>query len=109
MDYGRFRYEQTKKQQEAKKRQSTFQVKEIKLRPKTSEHDLKVKLTYIIRFLEKKDKVRVSVVFRGREIALADRGRELLEQIAEETSGISAVEQLPKFEGRIMMMVLTPK
>ncbi len=109
MDYGRFRYEQTKKLQEAKKKQSTFQIKEIKMRPKTGEHDLKVKLNHIIRFLEKKDKVKVTVIFRGREITLADRGRELLEKIAEETSEISAVEQLPKFEGRIMMMVLAPK
>ena len=109
MDYGRFRYEQTKKLQEAKKKQSTFQIKEIKMRPKTGEHDLKVKLNHIIRFLEKKDKVKVSVIFRGREITLADRGRELLEKIVEETSEISAVEQLPKFEGRIMMMVLAPK
>ena len=109
MDYGRFRYEQTKKLQEAKKKQSTFQIKEIKMRPKTGEHDLKVKLNHIIRFLEKKDKVKVSVIFRGREITLADRGRELLEKIAEETSEISTVEQLPKFEGRAMMMVLAPK
>ena len=109
MDYGRFRYEQTKKLQEAKKKQSTFQIKEIKMRPKTSEHDLKIKLNHIIRFLEKKDKVKVSVIFRGREITLADRGRELLGKIVEETSEISAVEQLPKFEGRIMMMVLAPK
>ena len=109
MDYGRFRYEQTKKLQEAKKKQSTFQIKEIKMRPKTGEHDLAVKLNHIIRFLEKKDKVKVSVIFRGREITLADRGRELLKKIEEETSEISAVEQLPKFEGRIMMMVLAPK
>ena len=79
------------------------------MRPKTGEHDLAVKLNHIIRFLEKKDKVKVSVIFRGREITLADRGRELLKKIEEETSEISAVEQLPKFEGRIMMMVLAPK
>ena len=109
MDYGRFKYEQTKKQQEAKKKQTTFQVKEIKLRPKTGEHDLMVKIGHIKKFLGKKDKVKVTVVFRGREIALSDRGRELLKFITEETAEISALEQTPKFEGRTMIMVLTPK
>ena len=109
MDYGRFKYEQTKKQQEAKKKQTTFQVKEIKLRPKTGEHDLMVKIGHIKKFLGKKDKVKVSVIFRGREIALADRGRQLLEFVVEETAELSALEQIPKFEGRTMTMVLTPK
>ena len=109
MDYGRFKYEQTKKQQEAKKKQSTFQIKEIKIRPRTSDHDLQVKLGHIKRFLEKKDKVKVSVIFRGREIAFSERGKELLEKITIETADISIVEQFPKFEGRIMMMVLAPK
>jgi translation initiation factor IF-3 len=109
MDYGRYKYEQTKKQQEAKKKQTTFQVKEIKLRPKTGEHDLMVKIGHIKKFLGKKDKVKVTVIFRGREIALADRGRELLNFIVEETAEISAMEQTPKFEGRTMTMVLSPK
>ena len=109
MDYGRFKYEQTKKQQEAKKKQSTFQIKEIKIRPRTSDHDLQVKLSHIKRFLEKKDKVKVSVIFRGREIAFSERGKDLLEKITIETADISIVEQFPKFEGRIMMMVLAPK
>jgi translation initiation factor IF-3 len=109
MDYGRFKYEQTKKQQEAKKKQSTFQIKEIKIRPRTSDHDLQVKLGHIKRFLEKKDKVKVSVIFRGREIAFSERGKDLLEKISIETADISIVEQFPKFEGRIMMMVLAPK
>jgi len=109
MDYGRYKYEQTKKQQEAKKKQTTFQIKEIKLRPKTGEHDLMVKIGHIKKFLEKKDKVKVTVIFRGREIALADRGKELLEFIIEETVETSALEQTPKFEGRTMTMVLTPK
>ncbi|MDF1593036.1 MAG: translation initiation factor IF-3 [Desulfobacterales bacterium] len=109
MDYGKYKYELTKKQQEAKKKQSTFQLKEIKIRPKTGDHDLQVKMGHIRKFLEKKDKVRVTVIFRGREITLSDRGRELLSQVAETVSDISAVEQFPKFEGRTMIMVLAPK
>lgn len=109
MDYGRYKYELTKKKQEAKKKQTTFHLKEIKVRPKTEDHDLHTKLDHIRKFLEKKDKVKVTVVFRGREIKLADRGKELLEKIAEETSEIAAIEQSPKFEGRLMIMVLSPK
>jgi translation initiation factor IF-3 len=109
MDYGRYKYEQTKKQQEAKKKQATFQLKEIKVRPKTGEHDLQTKLGHIRKFLERKDKVKVTVMFRGREIALSNRGRELLDQIAKEVEALAAVEQSPKFEGRAMMMVLAPK
>ena len=109
MDYGKYKYELTKKQQEAKKKQSSFQLKEIKVRPKTGDHDLQVKIGHIKKFLGKKDKVRVTVIFRGREITLSDRGRELLEQIAETVSDLSTVEQFPKFEGRTMIMVLAPK
>ena len=109
MDYGRYKYEQTKKQQEAKRKQSTFQVKEIKIRPKTGEHDLKTKIGHIKKFIGKKDKVKVTVMFRGREISLSELGRDLLEQIAEETDDIAVVEQHPKFEGRTMMMILSPK
>ena len=109
MDYGRYKYEQTKKKQEAKKKQSTFQVKEIKIRPKTGEHDLKIKIGHIKKFIGKKDKVKVTVIFRGREISLSELGRNLLEKIAEETDDIAVVEQYPKFEGRTMMMILSPK
>lgn len=109
MDHGRYKYEMTKKQQEAKKKQSTFQVKEIKVRPKTGEHDLQTKLGHIRKFLGKKDKVKVTVIFRGREITLSDRGRELLDQIAAETEELAVVEQRPKFEGRTMVMFLAPK
>ena len=109
MDYGRYKYEQTKKKQEAKKKQSTFQVKEIKIRPKTGEHDLKIKIGHIKKFIGKKDKVKVTVIFRGREISLSDLGRNLLEKIAAETDDIAVVEQYPKFEGRTMMMILSPK
>ena len=109
MDYGRYKYEQTKKKQDAKKKQSTFQVKEIKIRPKTGEHDLNIKIGHIKKFIGKKDKVKVTVMFRGREIALSELGRDLLKKIAEETDDIAVVEQYPKFEGRTMMMILSPK
>ena len=109
MDYGRFKYEQTKKKQEAKKKQSTFQVKEIKIRPKTKNHDLQTKINHIKKFIEKRDKVKVTVIFRGREITLNKLGMDLLEKIAEETNEIALVEQYPKFEGRSMVMILGPK
>jgi len=109
MDYGRYKYEQTKKLQEAKKKQSTFQVKEIKVRPKTGEHDLNVKLGHIRKFIERKDKVKVTVMFRGREITLSDQGRDLLKRIADELEELAIVEQYPKFEGRTMVMILSPK
>jgi translation initiation factor IF-3 len=109
MDFGRYKYEATKKRQEAKKKQSSFQVKEIKLRPKTDEHDLNTKIAHIKKFLKKKDKVKVTVMFRGREITLSSKGRELLSKIAEDTDKLSFVEQYPKFEGRTMVMLLAPK
>jgi translation initiation factor IF-3 len=109
MDYGRYRYEQTKKKQEAKKKQSTFQVKEIKIRPKTGEHDLQTKIGHIRKFIGKKDKVKVTVLFRGREITLSQLGMGLLEQIMSETEEIAVVEQSPKFEGRTLVMLLSPK
>ncbi len=109
MDYGRFKYQQDKKQQEAKKKQTRIQVKEIKVRPKTDTHDLDVKLGHIQKFIEKRNKVKVTVVFRGREITLTDRGRELLDRISESASEFANVEQPPKLEGRTMNMVLGPK
>lgn len=109
MDYGRYKYEQTKKRQEAKKKQSTFQVKEIKIRPKTGDHDLQVKIGHIKKFIGKKDKVKVTVVFRGREITLSELGKALLTRIVDETEEIALVEQSPKFEGRTLVMVLAPR
>ncbi len=109
MDYGRYRYEQTKKKHEAKKKQASFKLKEIKVRPKTGEHDLMVKLGRIKEFISKKDKVKVTVMFRGREIALTNMGRSLLERIAIETQEIALVEQFPKFDNRTLFMVLAPK
>jgi len=109
MDYGRYKYELTKKQQEAKKKQSLFQIKEIKVRPKTGEHDLQVKIGRIKEFIGKKDKVKVTVMFRGREIALSRMGMDLLEKIAAAAQDVAAVEQSPKFDNRTLFMVLTPK
>ncbi|MFP4193999.1 MAG: translation initiation factor IF-3 [Desulfosalsimonas sp.] len=109
MDYGRFRYQQDKKQQEAKKKQSAIQVKEIKVRPKTDTHDLEIKLGHIKKFISKKNKVKVTLMFRGREITMTDRGRDVLERIAELASEFASVEQPPKMEGRTMSMVLGPK
>ncbi len=109
MDYGRYKYELTKKRQEAKKKQTVFQVKEIKIRPKTGDHDLNTKIGHIKKFLAKKDKVKVSVIFRGREITMSQLGRNLLDRIVQETEEIASVEQPPKFEGRTIVMVLSPK
>jgi translation initiation factor IF-3 len=109
MDYGRYKYEQTKKKQEAKKKQAQFQLKEIKVRPKTGEHDLQTKLGHIRKFIGHKDKVKVTVMFRGREITLTDQARDILARIAEETADMAVIEQMPKFEGRTMMMVLAPR
>ncbi len=109
MDYGRYKYEMTKKKQEAKKKQATFQLKEIKVRPKTGDHDLQTKIGHIRKFIERKDKVKVTVVFRGREITLSQLGKDLLQRVVEETEEIAAVEQPPKFDGRTMVMVLSPK
>jgi translation initiation factor IF-3 len=109
MDYGRYKYEQTKKKQEAKKKQTTFQVKEIKVRPKTGDHDLETKIGHIKKFIEKKDKVKVTVMFRGREITLKTLAVEVLDRITLETQEMAVVEQPGKMEGRVMTMILAPK
>ena len=109
MDYGRFKYEQAKKQQEAKKKQVVVHLKEIKVSPKTDPHDLETKIRSIRRFLERKDKVKVSVFFRGREISLSERGEALLESIAQQVEDVSNIEFAPKFEGRNLFMILAPK
>jgi translation initiation factor IF-3 len=109
MDYGKYKYEQKKKYQETKKKQSGFQVKEIKIRPKTGDHDLEVKLRHVKRFLENRDKVKISMQFRGREIAYTDLGRELMQRVVELISEFAIVEEPPKMEGRRMVMILSPK
>jgi translation initiation factor IF-3 len=109
MDYGKFKYQQSKKQQEARRRQTTIQVKEIKVRPKIEEHDMGFKLRNARRFLEEGDKVKISVIFRGREIAHTDRGYRLLARIVEALAEVATVEQHPKLEGRNLSMIVTPK
>jgi translation initiation factor IF-3 len=108
MDYGRYKYQQTKKKQEAKKKQAVVQIKEIKVRPKTEEHDLNTKLKQIRKFLSQNNKVKVTVRFRGREITLPEMGRDVLAKIAEETEDTAVIETRPKFEGRTMIMILAP-
>ena len=109
MDYGKFKYQQSKKQQEARRRQTTIQVKEIKVRPKIEEHDMAFKLRNTRRFLTEGDKVKISVIFRGREIAHPDRGYRILAQMAEALTDVGGVEQPPKLEGRNLSMIVTPK
>jgi translation initiation factor IF-3 len=109
MDYGKFRYQQSKKQQVAKKSQSTIQVKEIRLRPKTDEHDLQVKIKHVKKFLSQNDKVKITMMFRGREIAYTDLGRKIMNDVQKELAEISVIDQHPRLEGRNMVMIVSPK
>ena len=109
MDYGKYKYMQSKKLQEAKKKQSTIQVKEVKIRPKTEEHDYQFKLRHIKRFIDEKNKAKITIMFRGREIAHSELGLRVLERIIEDTEEIAVVEQQPKLEGRNMIMILAPR
>ena len=109
MDYGKFKYQQSKKQQEARRRQTTIQVKEVKVRPKIEEHDMAFKLKNIRRFLADRDKVKVTMIFRGREMAHQDRGYAILKQMAEALTDVALVEQEPKHEGRTLFMIMAPK
>ena len=108
MDYGKYKYEQQKKKQDAKKRQSIVQIKEIKLRPKTDEHDFETKLKHIRRFLEDGDRVKVTIFFRGREIVHKDRGVAVIDRVIEETKDLGRVDQEPRPEGRTLQMLLAP-
>lgn len=108
MDYKRYLYEQKQKAKEAKKNQKQTQVREIKLRPGTEEADYQVKLRKIVEFLENKDKVKISIRFRGREMAHQEIGKAQLERIIKDTAEIASVEQAPKVEGRQMGMLLGP-
>lgn len=109
MDYGKFKYLQSKRSQEAKKKQTVIQVKEVKVRPKTDDHDIQTKLRHIRRFLAQKDKAKVTVIFRGREIAFKERGAMVLQKILDELQDEAVVEMPPKMEGRNMVMILAPK
>lgn len=110
MDYGKFKYEASKKLQEARKKSKTIQLKEIKLRPHTEDHDLGFKIKNMKKFLDGKNRVKVTVFFRGREMAFMEAGVELLERVAEEVADLGAVEQQPVREARNRMsMVIVPK
>ena len=108
MDYGKFLFEESKQKALAKKKQKQIQVKEVKFRPGTEEGDYQVKLRNLIRFLESGNKTKVSLRFRGREMAHQDLGLKLLERVAEDLKELSSVERRPKKEGRQMIMVLAP-
>ena len=108
MDYGKFKYEAQKKKQEAKKRQAVFEIKEIKLRPKTDEHDYQTKVKHIRRFIEEGDRCKVTIFFRGREIVHKDRGQTMLDKVVEDTKDLAKVEQEPRAEGRTLHMMLAP-
>ena len=109
MDYGKFRYQQSKKMQVAKKHQVSVQLKEIRLRPRTEEHDLQTKIKHIKKFLEQNNKVKITMMFRGREIVYTDLGRAVMEEIKKELEPVCSVDQQPRVEGRNMVMILTPK
>ncbi len=109
MDYGKFRYQQSKKVQISKKSQTVIQVKEIRLRPKTEEHDLEVKIKHIRKFLEQRNKVKITMMFRGREIAYTELGRKIMEDIKETLADGAVIDQHPRLEGRNMIMILSPK
>ncbi len=108
MDYGRFKYEQQKKKQEAKKRQVVVQIKEIKMRPKTDDHDYETKVRHIRRFLEDGDRCKVTIFFRGREIVHKDRGMSVLDRVVEDVKDVGKVEQEARAEGRTLQLLLTP-
>jgi translation initiation factor IF-3 len=108
MDYGKYRYEQEQKAKQARKHQSQIHVKEIKLRPKIQTHDYNTKKGHVERFLNQRAKVKVTIMFRGRETSHPERGRDLLTRLAEDVKEIGVVEQPPLLDGRNMVMVLGP-
>ncbi len=109
MDYGKFRYQEQKRQQEARARQKTIQVKEVKFRPATDEGDYQVKMRNVRRFIDEGDKVKVTLRFRGREMAHQELGMKVLERVRDEMEEAAQVEAMPKLEGRQMVMVLSPR
>jgi translation initiation factor IF-3 len=109
MDYGKFKYEEQKKKNEARKKQKTIEVKEIKLRPNIDSHDYDVKMRSMEKFLGEGDKVKVTMRFRGREMAHQNLGLDVLHRVRDDLEEKSKIEQFPKMEGRQMVMVLAPK
>jgi len=109
LDYGKFKYEAQKRANEARKKQKTIEVKEIKFRPNIDEHDYQVKMRNVNKFLSGGDKVKVTLRFRGREMAHQELGANVLSRVRDETDEIAKVEAMPKMEGRQMVMVLAPR
>jgi translation initiation factor IF-3 len=108
MDYGRYKYEQAKAEREARKKQHVTQMKEIKMRPNIEEHDFEFKTRHIRRFLEERNKVKVTIMFRGREMAHTENGMEVLDDVIEELGDLAIVEQQPRMEGRNLFLILAP-
>jgi translation initiation factor IF-3 len=109
MDYGKFKYQQSKKMQEARKKQVQVQLKEVKLRPKTDEHDLLFKIKHVRRFLEEGNKAKITLVFRGREITHMEYGQKALDRFATDLEDVATIEVKPKMEGRSMFMIVAPR
>ena len=109
MDFGKFKYQEQKRAQEAKSKQKIIQVKEVKFRPGTDDNDYQVKLRNLTRFLEEGDKAKITIRFRGREMAHQELGMRMLERVKEDLGELVQVEQMPKLEGRQMVMVVAPK
>ena len=108
MDYGKFKYETQKRESEARKKQKTIEVKEVKFRPNTDTHDFDVKMRNVFKFLENGDKVKITLRFRGREMAHQNLGSQLLKRVAEAVGDKGKVESMPKMEGRQMIMMIGP-
>ncbi len=109
MNYGKYKYQQSKRTQEARKHQTVIRIKEVKVRPRTEEHDFQFKLRHVKRFLDEGNKVKISMLFRGREIAHPEFGKEVLNRFIEEVKDLTVIEQAPRLEGRNMVMILAPK
>ena len=108
MDYGKYRYQQAKKTKDAKKKQTVIHVKEVKLRPKTEEHDIQYKTAHVKRFLTEGNRVKITIQFRGREIAHPNMANRVIERVMEGIEGLGVVDQEPKMEGRRMILILRP-
>jgi translation initiation factor IF-3 len=109
MDYGKYLYQQNKKAQEAKKNQKVIQIKEVKFRPKIDEHDYEFKKNHIIRFLKEENKVKATVMFRGREVTHSEIGAQILNRLQQELGDLASIEKHPRLEGYSMTMILTPR
>ena len=109
MNYGKYKYQQSKRTQEARKHQTVIRIKEVKVRPRTEEHDFQFKLRHVKRFLDEGNKVKISILFRGREIAHPEFGKEMLSRFVEEVKDMMVIEQSPRLEGRNMVMIMAPK